>query len=150
MCPKRYLTIDTSTDSSKSNDFELFLKTDIGPDYRRISLKSVYIQHENDVAKLFAFRVNEIITYKPLCVHCSMLSKDDNFVNDRPEGSDVLGIIYPPPETKGLKFIYVKLNNGSGKLISHSNYIRLHLTNLNGDALEKRGTFYIIYEIEFF
>jgi hypothetical protein len=150
MCPKRYLTIDTSVNPSQSNDFELFLKTDIGNKYRRICLKSVYIQHENDVAKLFAFRVNEILTYRPLYIHCSMLSKGDNFVNDRSEGSDVLGIIYPSPETKGLKFIHVKFNNGSGKLISHGNHIRLHLTNLNGDALEKRGTFYIIYEIEFF
>ena len=150
MCPKRYLTIDTSVNPSQSNDFTLFLKTDIGSEYRRICLKSVYIQHENDVAKLFAFHVNEIITYRPLYIHCNMLNGDDNFVNDRSEGSAVLSIIYPPPETKGLKFIYVKFNNGSGKLISHGNHVRLHLTNLNGDAIEKRGTFYIIYEIEFF
>ncbi len=148
MVSKRYLTIDTSVEPSLSHDFTLYLKKETSPDHRKIFLKSVYVQHENDATKIFAFTVNGNTTYMPLCIHCSMLSKDDNFVNDRM--SDLLGIIYPTESRVGNKLMYIKFNNGSGKLISPSNCIRLYLTNFKGEPVEHTSKYYIIYELEFF
>ena len=149
MAAKRYLTIDTSVRPNESHDFTLYLNPEIGDEYRKICLRSVYIQHENDVAKLFSFTVNENTVFKPLYVHCSMLNKDDNFVNGRYEGSDILGIIYPP-ELKSQKYMLVTFSNRSGKLISRGNHIRLHLTDFKGEPVEHKSKYFIIYEFEFF
>ena len=150
MVPKRYLTIDTSVEPSQSHDFTFYFKKETSPDHRKIFLKSVYVQHENDVTKIFAFTVKGNTTYMPLCIHCSMLRKDDNFVNGSCERSDVLSIIYPTESRSTSKYMLVKFNNGSGKLISPSNCIRLYLTNIKGEPVEHRCKYYIIYELEFF
>ena len=149
MAPRRYLTIDTSVRPSESHDFTLYLNPEIGDEYRKICLKSVYVQHENDTAKLFSFTVNEKTVFKPLYVHCNMLNKGDNFVNGRYEGSDILGIIYPP-ELKSQKYMLVQFSNSSGKLISRANHIRLHLTDFKGETVEHKSKYFIIYEFEFF
>ena len=149
MVSRRYLTIDTSVRPNESHDFTLYLNPEIGNEYRKMCLKSVYVQNENDVAKLFSFTVNENTVFKPLYVHCSMLNKDDNFVNGRYEGSDILGVIYPT-ESQSQKSMLVKFSNNSGKLISRANHIRLHLTNFKGEPVDHQTKYFIIYEIEFF
>ncbi len=149
MGSKHYLTIDTSAKPNQSHDFTIYLKKEINDQYRKICLKSLYVQHENDVAKLFVFTVKKSTVYKPLYVHCNMLNKDDNFINGRSEGSDVIAILYPV-EPKGQKTMLVRFNHGVGKQISHSNHLRLHMTNFEGEPLEHKTGYFIIYELEFF
>ncbi len=149
MAPKRYLTIDTSVKSNESHDFTLHLEKGISSEYRKICLKSIYIQHDSDVTKLFAFTVKESIVYKPLYIHCSILNKDDNYVNGRCDGSDVIAILYPI-EPRSQKSMFIKFNSPSGKLIISHNNIRLHLTNFKGETVEHKNKYFIIYELEFF
>jgi hypothetical protein len=42
----------------------------------------------------------------------------------------------------------VKLDSGDSKLITPSSYMQLRLTNSNGETVEKRGKYYIVYEFE--
>jgi hypothetical protein len=108
-------------------------------------LKSLYIEHDNDVNKLFTFvlKKGDLLrtVYYPLYIHCSILAKDDNMVNRASTAaaataavtSDVIAVLYSANlGTKEAKSMFVKFNKSSGKLITHSNRIRLHLTNFYG------------------
>lgn len=88
-----------------------------------------------------------------------MLAKDDNIVNRATAAaataaavtSDVIAVLYSANlGTKEAKSMFVKFNNSSGKLITHSNRIRLHLTNFDGVPISNYGKYYLIYELEFF
>jgi hypothetical protein len=85
-----------------------------------------------------------------------MLAKDDNKMNRASTAaaataaavmSDVIAVLYSTNlETKEAKSMFVKFNNSSGKLITHSNRIRLHLTNFDGVPISNYGKYYFIYE----
>lgn len=136
---KLYMTLITET-----HDFEFFLKKEIDKKYSKVCLKSIYIQHENDVNKFFVFE--ERLIKKPLFVHCSLLNKIDTLIMN--EHADVIEILYPD-SVRIQKNISMKLCNNSGKLIMHSNRIRLHLTSYENEPIENKGKFVIFYELEF-
>jgi hypothetical protein len=163
MSPKLYLTLDTSKNRNSSHDYTLYFDEEIDKKYNKICLKSLYIEHDNDVNKLFTFvlkKGNLLRTvYYPLYIHCSMLAKDDNMVNRASAAtaaaaavtSDVIAVLYSANlGTKEAKSMFVKFNNSSGKLITHSNRIRVHLTNFDGVPISNYGKYYLIYELEFF
>ena len=43
----------------------------------------------------------------------------------------------------------VKLDSGDSKLITPSSYMQLYLTQSNGEIVDKRGKFYLVYEFDF-
>jgi hypothetical protein len=65
--------------------------------------------------------------------------------------SDVLAVIYPNLNVqKAYMTTYaVKLDSGDSKLITPSSYMQLYLTHSNGETVDKRGKFYLVYEFEF-
>ena len=128
---------------TSEHNHEFFLKKEIDKKYSKVSLKSIFIQHENDANKLFVF--GEKITTKPIIVHCSLLNKSDILIND--EHCDVLAIVYP--ESKVQKNMLIKFCNNSGKLIMHSNKIQMRLTSYTNQPIENNGKCLIIYELEF-
>jgi hypothetical protein len=167
MSPKLYLTLDTSKNRNNLHDYTLYFDEEIDKKYNKICLKSLYIEHDNDVNKLFTFvlKKGDLLrtVYYPLYIHCSMLAKDDNMVNRASTAtaaataaaaavtSDVIAVLYSANlGTKEAKSMFVKFNNSSGKLITHSNRIQLHLTNFDGFPISNYGKYYFIYELEFF
>jgi hypothetical protein len=119
----------------------------------------IYTEHDNDVNKLFAFVLKKgdllrTVNY-PLYMDCSMLAKDDNMVNRASTAaavtSDVMAVLYLTNlGTKGAKSMFMKFNNSSGKLITHTNRKRLHLTNFDGVPISNYGKYYLINELELF
>jgi hypothetical protein len=129
--------------TTSEHDFTFFLKNTIGEKYSKICLKSIYIQHEIDANKLFIF--GNPVVIKPLSVHCSMLNRDDNIVNDTK--SDVIAVFYPEPKPQ--KYMHVKFGNQSHKLLIHNNYMRMLLTCFENEPIENTGKCLIFYELEF-
>src|SRR5258706_217932 len=88
---KVYLAIDSlklNTETPQNITLEL---NNCRPEkFTKIALKHIHIQHETDATKLFYFNVS---TIKPLYIHCSLLNKEDNLINDEP--SDVISIQNP-------------------------------------------------------
>ena len=149
---KLNLVIDTSLRQGSHCNFAYsFEKININQ-YSMVQLKSLYIHHENDVNKIFndqqETEVNRTFL-KPLHVHCSLLNKDYNFFNSKK--SDVLAIIYPPvyaPRNAAVTFVH-KMDFEKGKTICPNNYMQVQLTHSNGEIVEKRGKFYVVYEFQF-
>lgn len=119
--------------------------------YKKIKLNSLYIQHESDVQKVFHDPQDNDTskTMKPLHVHCNLLNKDFNLINGKK--SDVLAVIYPPlylQKAYTANFI-MKMDSAVVKTITPGSYMQIKLTHSNGETVEKRGKFYIVYEFEF-
>jgi hypothetical protein len=55
MSPKLYLILDTSKNRNRSHDYTLYFDEEIDKKYNKICLKSLYLEHDNDVNKLFTF-----------------------------------------------------------------------------------------------
>lgn len=148
---KLHLILDSSMkQSNQASQFFNFDKINIEC-YKKIKLISFYLHHETDVQKLFYDPLDNETnkSLKTLHVHCSLLNKDFNLVNGKK--SDVLAVIYPTLHTQKahMTVFAVKLDSGDSKLITPSSYMQLRLTNSNGDSIEKRGKYYIVYEFEF-
>jgi hypothetical protein len=117
-----------------------------------VQLKSLYIYHENDVNKVFNDQQDSEVNrtfLKPLHVHCSLLNKDFNFLNSKK--SDVIAVIYPPaysPRNAATNFVQ-KIDIDQGKTIYPCSYMHIKLTHSNGEIVEKRGKFYVVYEFQF-
>jgi hypothetical protein len=146
-----HLILDTSLrQSNQCNLVFHFDKINIEC-YKKIKLNSLYIQHENDVHKVFNdLQDNETNrSLKPLQVHCSLLNKDYNFLNGKK--SDVLAVIHPSlysPKAYTTNFV-MKMDSAVAKTISPCSYMQIKLTHSSGEIVEKRGKFYLIYEFEF-
>jgi len=148
---KLHLILDTSMkQNNQASQFFNFDKINIEA-YKKIKLKACYLHHETDVQKLFHDPLDNDTTksFKPLHVHCSLLNKDYNYLNGKK--SDVLAVIYPYLTLhKAFMTVYsVKLDSGDSKLSNPSSYMQLYLTHSNGEAVEKKGKFYAVYELEF-
>jgi len=142
MTEKLYLTIDSSQlEVQSATDFELPLEHYDSEKYTRIALKQIYLYHETDVRRLF--RSNGKL--RPIYVHCSLLNKDDNFLNG--QKSDVIGIAYP--ELKPRKSVSEKLVSSSSKLVKYDSKIGMSLTTSDGVTLDNKGNFSVLYELEF-
>lgn len=121
--------------------------------FSKIKLKSVYIQHENDTFRLFKEQHDNDAsrTIRPIYVHCSLLNKDHNWLNGKK--SDVLAVLYPPTNilqpTHHSKNLLMKFDSAPQKQLLPCSYMRLQVRNCNGELLESKGKFYIVYEIEF-
>lgn len=147
-----YMRLDTSlVTPEKPYAFEIYLKEAISKKYRQVRLISVYIHHETDTSKLFAFSARKIkdkttnIIYKPIHIHCNLLTMDDNLINK--ENSDVIGTLYPV--LKAEKNLYIKFPNIRYKILTSKNCIQLYLTDTNNVPVEHQINYYIIYELEF-
>ena len=146
------LVIDTSLRQGSHCNFTYnFDKLNIER-YSTIKLNCLYIYHENDVNKVFNDQQDTEGTrffLKPLHVHCSLLNKDYNFFNGKK--SDVLAVIYPhmySPRNYTTNFV-LKIDSTQSKLIYPRSYMQIKLTHSNGDVVEKRGKFYVVYEFQF-
>ena len=141
-----HLVIDTSADlKKKAYDFEFYIHESLSEKYNKVRLKSIYVQHGVDISKLFAFTISKATCYKPICIHCNLLTKDDNWVNK--EKFDVIAILYP--DLKAQKHLYVKLPTNWFKILPSCNHLRIHLTDMANLLVEHQINYYIIYEFEF-
>jgi len=148
---KLHLVLDSSMkQSNQAIQFFNFDKINMEC-YKKIRLVSFFVQHETDVQKLFLDPQGNDTnkSFKPLHIHCSLLNKDYNYMNGKK--SDVLAVIYPNLNLqKAYMTTYaVKLDSGDSKLITPSSYMQLYLTHSNGETVDKRGKFYLVYEFEF-
>jgi hypothetical protein len=146
-----HLVLDSSMkQSNRAIQFFNFNKINMEC-YKKLRLVSFIVQHETDVQKLFLdlHGNNANKSFKPLHIHCSLLNKDNNFMNGKK--SDVLAVMYPNLKLqKAYTTIYpVKLDSGDSKLITPSSYMQLYLTYSNGEFVDKRGKFYLVYAFEF-
>lgn len=114
--------------------------------YKEISLISVYITHEINMSKLFSDISGIATVYKPLLIHCSILNKDYNFVNDKK--SDIIATIYPPDDIQFKKSMFEKFD--SKKFINPSNCLKMYITDSSGKRIENKGKYSVIYELQFF
>jgi hypothetical protein len=142
MTEKLYLTIDSSQlELQSAANFELPLAHYDSEKYTRIVLKQIFLQHETDIRRLF--RSNGKL--RPILVHCSLLNKDDNFLNG--QKSDVIGIVYP--EVKPRRTVSEKFVGSSSKLVKYDSKIGMSLATSDGVTLDDKGNFSVIYELEF-
>ena len=109
--------------------------------YTKVRLKSLLLDHESDVRRLF--RSGPV---KPIYVHCSLLHKDDNLLNGKK--SDVLAIVYLD-SMRQKRTLHQQFENNSFKLVKCDSKIRLSLTTSDGTSVAARGKFGVIYELEF-
>lgn len=136
-----YLTIDSShLEINVPVDIVLPIVSSDFEKYTRVSLRHIYIEHESDIRVLFQFEGKR----QPIYIHCSLLNKDDNLLNG--EKCDVLGIIYPD---WGRKVLSLKFGNNSFKLTKPDSKIKMTLTNVDGEPVDQRSKFTIIYELQF-
>lgn len=145
-------TVRPNNQSSNSDYTFYFDKLNI-EGYNKIKLKSLYIQHENDVSRLFKEQHENDAsrTLRPLRVHCSLLNKDYNWLNGKK--SDVLAVVYPPVNlyqpNHYTKNLLMNFEFAVPKLFLPGSYLRLELKNCKGEYVEGRGKYYIFYEFEF-
>jgi hypothetical protein len=146
-----HLILDTSLKQGSHGNFLFhFDKLNI-EGYTKIKLSSFYIQHEIDVQKVFHDPLDTEAnrSLRPLHVHCSLLNKDFNYMNGKK--SDVLAVIYPAlhlHKAHMTNFV-MRMDTAETKAISPCSYMQLQLTHSNGESIEKRGKFYVVYEFEF-
>ena len=111
--------------------------------YSKVSLKHVFLRHENEVRRLF--RSGGRI--KPIYVHCSLLNMHDNIVNGKK--SDVIAAIYYDDSRSRKSVLAYSLPNDSPKILKYDNKIKLNLTTSDGQPVWGRANFGVIYELEF-
>ena len=149
-----HLILDTSSRQSNQGSICNFLfhfdKINI-ESYKKIKLNSFYIQHESDAQKVFHDPLDNDAnkSLAPLHVHCNLLNKDYNFFNGKK--SDIMAVIYPTLHSQKafMTNVLIRIDNSDFKLISTCSYVQLKPTHSNNSIVEKRGKFYIVYEIEF-
>ena len=111
--------------------------------YKTVSLRSVYVIHKETVNNIFP---HTDAFYEPILIHCSLVNKDFNFLNDKK--SDVIAIIYPEPGITSQRHKFEKVNS-TKKFINPSNHIKMYLTDIEDNILINKGDFSICYELNF-
>jgi hypothetical protein len=127
---KRYLLIDSlKLEATNPEDFTLYLKDPLDKALTKICLKAVTVTPSYNSTNCGY-----------ISIHCSMLTTDDNFINN--EKSDVIAVAYSP-------YVRGKIGMNFPKLIHNTNCIRMYVTDCNNIQLKSGTISWAVYELEF-
>ena len=137
-------------------DITIYLQNSIPNHLTKVGLKYLFLHHQTDLMRMFLIdpknaKVNNLITFKNIYVHCDIISKDTNYLNG--QKSDLL-FVAPYNASPARKCAFYNIENCLYKKLKSSDItsIRIYLTDSNNAILDSTslgGQLALVYELDF-